>query len=768
MKRPISLLLAGTLLAALAGCGGTPASDEILINASAAMGRWVEQSVALPVGTPVCGPFLQEDGSLLLFTEKESATIEDSLLYALRSDDDGVTWTEEPGLLPDGLDGTPLLAAAAPDGTLLVETFRVEEDDAVFTADWLCLPGQEPRRLDLGGLTDETPAPNFSVFLDNDTLLLGVTGSSGLYTSTDDRGDPPLLHRIGAGTTVWLENAPVGVYDMMYAGAAAGRLYYMDADNNSLCAMDRTGAAVTLLETMPAGHYNTVLDADEDGALYFANLDGIYRLAPGGTLPELLVDGVGTALGVDSNYLTGLCRTGAGNFIVTLGLSSGGGAQLCRYYFDETLPAVAESSLEVWALTDGQPTVRAAINAYKQAHPEVDVKLTVGVPNPDEGDFSAARRDALTTLNTQLLAGGGPDLLILDGTDWQTYLDKGVLADLSGTVDTGALQSNLIAPFVEADGSARLLPARFTLPVIVGDAGTLGGLTDLEAMQAEVERCAPRPDTDAYSDFYYEALPEGEKYALGIMNTGDLTEFVMQSSAAAILQDGAVDEAALRRALAFAQAVIDRYGMADYRPAAETQESITALSGGEGDIVVLDQSLDEYSTCQRAKYGWGTMTTPWLLAFAAHKTGEPLDFDTPYEDSPFEMALRPGLCEGAYTPAVLVAVNAAGAQPEYARELAAVFFGAGVQDIYCQDGMPVRAESLRAALAAAQAARRAAASQTDLTALVESCRTPVLPPQELWDSFEEHLTAMASGAEDLDAAVAGVQRDLGLYLAERG
>lgn len=97
-------------------------------------------------------------------------------------------------------------------------------------------------------------------------------------------------------------------------------------------------------------------------------------------------------------------------------------------------------------------------------------------------------------------------MLLLDRVDYTTYINKGMLADMSDTVPLDALQSNIIDPFM-TDGRAYVLPARFIVPALCGDAGTLDGLTDLNDLQDAVLAAAPRPDTEQYSDEYYTALP---------------------------------------------------------------------------------------------------------------------------------------------------------------------------------------------------------------------------------------------------------------------
>lgn len=143
-----------------------------------------------------------------------------------------------------------------------------------------------------------------------------------------------------------------------------------------------------------------------------------------------------------------------------------------RYHYDETLPTHAQTTLKVWSLQDSA-TARAAVNLYKQEHPEVDVTFSIAISD-DAQDETAARNDALTQLNTELLAGEGPDLLLLDGVDYETYIQKGMLADLSDVLPLSDLQKNLCDPFIE-DGKVYAMPARFSVPILIGDEGSSMG-----------------------------------------------------------------------------------------------------------------------------------------------------------------------------------------------------------------------------------------------------------------------------------------------------
>ena len=81
--------------------------------------------------------------------------------------------------------------------------------------------------------------------------------------------------------------------------------------------------------------------------------------------------------------------------------------------------------------------------------------------------------DALKNLNTEIMAGNGPDVLILDGIPTDTYTEKGMLADISGILDkteeADGLLQNIRNAYVEEDGSQYVMPVRFAIPMIQGN-----------------------------------------------------------------------------------------------------------------------------------------------------------------------------------------------------------------------------------------------------------------------------------------------------------
>ena len=57
--------------------------------------------------------------------------------------------------------------------------------------------------------------------------------------------------------------------------------------------------------------------------------------------------------------------------------------------------------------------------------------------------------DALKTLSTDILAGNGPDVLILDGMPVDSYVKKGILTDISDVVDEVKASDGLVDSIVK-------------------------------------------------------------------------------------------------------------------------------------------------------------------------------------------------------------------------------------------------------------------------------------------------------------------------------
>ena len=86
--------------------------------------------------------------------------------------------------------------------------------------------------------------------------------------------------------------------------------------------------------------------------------------------------------------------------------------------------------------------IRQAVVMFQKKYPDIYLTLETGM----SGNDGVTRTDALKTLNTEIMAGKGPDILILDGISSETYAEQGMLEDLSGILKEAGLLDNIRYP----------------------------------------------------------------------------------------------------------------------------------------------------------------------------------------------------------------------------------------------------------------------------------------------------------------------------------
>ena len=752
----ISPLLAGMMVVSLSACTA-PGADLSGSDAAAAQtdavpqGRWVEQqATGIPSGLVLSSPpAALADGSLVLYARDEST--DPSATVRLTSTDNGASWQAET-LDWAGKAGTLARCTVRQDGTVAFTTTE--------TALWLAKPDGSLTQLDLDADGGSLYLSQMC-FLPDGTLAAVPAGGPGgnslpgnlLFYDVDAQKVKNWVQAggesqswTGAGTNSDGADVYFGdndIVDILPASDETGSFLYYFSANGDLCRADPDGTTRTIQSGFLSDPYAAQAAMGSDDAICYADSTGIYRQAQGGSLSEQVVEGSGTALSLSSNYISQLFCAPDGSYLVLLSDSSMQ-TKVYRYSFDPTLSAPSDT-LQVWSL-DENATVRAAIQTFTQQNPDCAVEYQVAM----QENIGLTRDDALRTLNTELLAGEGPDLLILDGADLTSFADSGLLADLSGTLDTGSLYDFVVDCYTDTDGKIVMLPARFTVPLMHGAAGTLDGVSTLDDVAALVEQYAPRP-----AEISGAPLEESQRYALGFDSVDSLVQFALQTSQPALLTADSLDENALRSLMDFFQTVGNAYNMATY-PEQDTMNGTAGNFGGV-DTVIWNEGMSEYAQTSRAVFGYGNMTTPaWLGATDTdlRATGQTI--------------LQPGLCQGVYLPSCFVAVSADSDQQDYAMAFAKALFSDQVQGSFQHDGMPVTKAGMQTFLDRNLAAMQENGYTGGFEDLLAQLTTPVVVDDTLQDSLISHTKALLSGSETMDQAVSGVVSDLSLRFAEQG
>ncbi len=294
-----------------------------------------------------------------------------------------------------------------------------------------------------------------------------------------------------------------------------------------------------------ASSVHIVFDYTDDGRMYYTSAEGIFAHVQGGTVVEQLVNGGMCSLSEPGTGLIGMAVSGNDFYVVC---QKGEGTKLLKYRYSPDTPTVPEKEVRVYSLEENEE-IRQAIVMYQNAHPDTQITYETGLSGGD--GMTAA--DALRMLNTDIMAGGGPDILVLDGMPADSYIEKGVLADISGIRDTVQEAADPFKAMVSAwekDGAVYAMPIRFKMPILAGDselvgqAGDLVQLADLIASGADgAANGVIHPFNALLSDVYlYHVCAGAWRNEDGTINEEKLLEYMVQTKKIRDSQISLIDE----------------------------------------------------------------------------------------------------------------------------------------------------------------------------------------------------------------------------------
>lgn len=99
----------------------------------------------------------------------------------------------------------------------------------------------------------------------------------------------------------------------------------------------------------------------------------------------------------------------------------------------------ATKQLKIYSLRDSR-VIRQNMLIYQQKNPDIDIIYEIGIGNNAE----RTEQDAIKNLNTEIAAGTGPDIIVLDGLRMEEYIKQGVLEDVSDVVKNIGEKEELI------------------------------------------------------------------------------------------------------------------------------------------------------------------------------------------------------------------------------------------------------------------------------------------------------------------------------------
>ena len=535
-------------------------------------------------------------------------------------------------------------------------------------------------------------------------------------------------------------------------------LYVMDAQGN-ISKYNLTdgspvrGSAVNLASgrrgssfTMP-GMMGGVLAAAGDGSMY-ALYDGNLLFCGANGNIDTIMEGTAYSIGGPNSTAVSVYAFDDGSFIVNV-LESMQENRLFKYVWDENAGINPDKTLKVWSLEENA-FVRAAIAELRKKNPDSFITYEVAM----SGDNAVSSADAIKTLNTQLLGGSGPDVIILDGCPAGSYAGRGILLELSSLVDTGDIYQNLISPYI-ADGKLYSIPTQFMMPALLGSAEDLEKARTLDALVNLVvngnDTSVIRPGAGAAP---FSSIPEEERAELFFDDLSELCNIMWMSGAPAIIRDNILDTDALRIYLTAIKSISDKY----YLTGTDEENSFgigVAFSSG-GRATTLSGSLVRY-TSRMTNYGAFAADNLMLLQLTMDRAGS-------------EMAPFPGLLSGAWRPSTVAGISADSKVQSFAAEFLETMLSVAVQQINYGEGLPVTRAGISAQIQEMNKLMEDTDREPfglDMDAIIGTLSELSVNDSTLTEMMWGSVERMCKGETDIEGAVREIEQNVRNYLAER-
>ena len=797
VSKTLALFLSAALL--FAGCGKTGGEQESVGDMAGGgdktMGRYVEEEIGRPEEMERNGGIVRlADGTLQIFDFNQGPFV---------SQDEGKTWTKKyddwSGMVGEGYF---MNAAAAKDGSLFLvystydavssEEGEEASQEEVSDAERSEQPDTEPTETE----DTEVQVEESDMFtIDCHYMFVSPEGETREIMLPFDMDNYELI------TNCWytpdgrlLASQGGAIYEINQEDGSLTVLFETDGDADTACFSDTQMVAFTntkayrfdlvkgeLMEQdeeldkfisgltnngekgvyWTSGNYSFLVAMDKDNTLYLACQDGLYQCTAGES-PKQLLQGTLCSMGDPSNGKYGMLVEDGPVFLVLF--SSG----LSRFTYDETMPATPDKELKVYSLKKDQ-TLQQAVSAYQKAHQDVFVKYEVGM----SGENGLTAEDAIKALNTEIMAGNGPDVIMLDGLPIESYLAKGMLADLSENLKAVEEKEEFfdnITRVYEEDGKIYAIPTRFRIPLLMGNEEFVSNIQDLSSLSAVMEEMREKnPEGSILSAYTPEIL---------------LKMLAIASEPTWSKEDGNLQEETVKEFLTQAKKIYDNEisGISD----SEKEEFLNSVRGSDDSSGTAEETALDISW---SILNFLTKSQAQLAIGASQQVS--LDFTNVISVPRVkpEVVYKPLSlqAENVFQAESIVGVSAKAAEPEMAREFVEMLLSYNVMSMQ-QEPYQVNAASFDSFFDTDMEGDGAFGSmgiskddgsvatldlywpneeeQKGLEQMVRSLKTPYLPGSPIEQAILEAGVSVLEGNMSVDEGVAQIKQKIQLYLSE--
>ena len=494
----------------------------------------------------------------------------------------------------------------------------------------------------------------------------------------------------------------------------------------------------------------TVTDTTDNGeSIYGLSRGGLYHYKFGGSVLEQLIDGTMNSLGGPSFYANALTMLDEQNLLVAANDDNSGkpgGMVLLKYTYSPDTPAKPDKELKVYSLYNNKE-LRQAISSFQKEH--ADIYINYEVAMSEESGMTVS--DALKTLTTEIMAGKGPDVLVLDGMPVETYMEKGILKDISSVVTEGNYFESILKAWEDEQGQLCAIPARFKIPVIQASGQYF--TEDFDELTQKAGCLAGQHPDEIIRKFWYTCGTAWKKDD-NTLDEGKITEFLTKLKNAYGEYDSSVEN------------VSTDVGFAEEGKEV-SMANRDSISQGVFDVAFGDIKVNVGLL--------GGYDMDYILA-ANKKLGDG------------DYGHMPGQAENVFVPAMIMGISSKSTQPEAAEEFVKFLFTPQAQKFFQGGGFAVEKDAFRTTndgheyegkeglvgvggagmdrILDYELKPRTEEEMKKFTELAESLTTPSLQDEVIRDAVVEQGEKVLKGELSPEEAAGAIMQKVNLYLAE--
>lgn len=516
LKKIIAITLSFTLAIGIAGCSKG--------SGKSSMGRYVEERYESPTSAYAENLAMLDDGKIAMIGYSDE--IQGQAIFI--SEDGGETWTNEKLELPkqEGKETYTNNIGYISDGRILISYYFEEpyvEPVADENEDSVATEGEDSNIMTEEDYSYEEPEFKYSV-IETDGTITDIDLDLESYNS-DEESWGYTTFKCGPNGDVFFSAGSNNELVVQFDGETFEEKYvyegsdYIDnfvfvGDSLITTSYDEiieydttTGKEKGNLKALEkevlgekSNHYPTFINSGSKDTLYYYTTLGLYAYDMKSEKANMIIDSGISTFGDSESQLMGLIEKGEKNFLAIFSEWENGGIAVINYTYNPDIPSVPENQLVVYSLLENN-AIRQAISSYAKEHPDTYVKYEIGL---NYGD-GVTQSDALKTLNTEIMAGNGPDVVILDGLTAESYIEKGLLEDMSDIinplVEDGTIFKNIADAYTN-DGKIYQIPTSFKYPILLGNKEDVDSVSDLNSLVELTKKLSTQTDKRIFDNYF--------------------------------------------------------------------------------------------------------------------------------------------------------------------------------------------------------------------------------------------------------------------------